>query len=153
MKVHEAMHRDVQLASPGQTIREAAAMMAAIDSGVLPVGDGDRLVGMITDRDIAIRGVARGLSPDAAVREVMSPEVKYCFENDEIDDVAQNMADLQIRRLPVVSQDKQLVGIVSICDIAKTCSPDTTGVAISGISKPGGPHSQSSDAISSQPTG
>ena len=145
MKVHEVMHRDVQIASPDQTLREAAAMMADIDAGVLPVGDQDRLVGMITDRDIAVRGVARGLTPDAPVREVMSAEVKYCFEDEDINHVARNMADIQVRRLPVLDRDKRLIGILSLGDIATQCGPAPAGKAISGISKPSGQHSQSSD--------
>jgi CBS domain-containing protein len=82
MKVSEIMTRDVCLASPKQSLRETAAEMAKHDVGVLPVGEKDRLVGMITDRDIAIRGISRGLGPDSPVREVMSAEVKYCFGRD-----------------------------------------------------------------------
>ena len=145
MQVNEAMSTDVRLANPDQTIREAAAIMAEIDAGALPVGDKDRLVGMITDRDIAIRAVAKGLKPDAKVRDVMSKEVMYCFEDEDIDDVAQNMADLKVRRLPVLNRDKRLVGIVSLGDIALTDGPDSAGEAICGISEPGGLHSQTSD--------
>jgi CBS domain-containing protein len=145
MQVNEAMSTDVRLANPNQSIREAAAIMAEIDAGVLPVGDNDRLVGMITDRDIAIRGVAKGLKPDAKVRDVMSKEVMYCFEDEELDDVAQNMADLKVRRLPVLNRDKRLVGIVSLGDIAMADGPDAAGEAICGISEPGGLHSQTGD--------
>lgn len=147
MKVHEVMHRNVQIASPAQTIREAAAMMAEIDSGILPVGEQDRLVGIITDRDIAIRAVAQGLTPNTAIREIMSPEVKYCFEDNDVDEVAQNMSDIQVRRLPVVNRGRRLVGIVSLCDMSKTTSPETVGATIAGISRPGGEHSQSTEAI------
>jgi CBS domain-containing protein len=80
---------------------------------VLPVGDNDRLVGMVTDRDIAVRGISHGLGPEAPVRDVMSAEVKYCFEEDDIDDLAESMASDQIRRLPVLNDKKRLVGIVS----------------------------------------
>ena len=83
--------------------------MAEFDAGVLPVGDDDRLIGMITDRDIAIRGVAKGKGPDTPVREVMSRDVKYCFDDQEIEDVARNMADIQVRRLPVV-EPRQAAG-------------------------------------------
>jgi CBS domain-containing protein len=145
MHVNEAMSRDVKIASPNQTIKEAAALMAEIDAGVLPVGDNDRLVGMITDRDIAIRGVAKGLKPDAKVRDVMSKEVMYCFEDEDIDDVALNMAELKVRRLPVLNRDKRLVGILSLGDIAMADGPDAAGEAICGISEPGGMHSQSAD--------
>jgi CBS domain-containing protein len=142
MKVQEAMSTNVKLAKPNQSIRDAAKVMADIDAGVLPVGDGDRLVGMITDRDIAVRAVARGLGPDTLVREVMSAEVKYCFDDEDVEDVAGNMGEIQVRRLPVLNRDKRLVGIVSLGDIAMTDGPDCAGDAICGISQPGGEHSQ-----------
>jgi CBS domain-containing protein len=145
MQIKEAMSDDVRISSPNQTIREAAKMMAEIDAGVLPVGDNDRLVGMITDRDIAIRAVAAGKGPDTPVRDVMSKEVNYCFEDDDIDDVAQNMADIKLRRLPVLNRDKRLVGIVSLGDIAMVDGPANAGEALCGISEPGGKHSQSLD--------
>ena len=100
MRVAEAMTQDVTLASPDDTIQQAAAAMAEIDAGILPVADGDRLVGMITDRDIALRAVARGLPPTAKVSEVMSREVLYCFDDEEIEAVAENLSEVQVRRLP-----------------------------------------------------
>lgn len=143
MKICDAMTRDVCVASPNETICDAARQMAAIDAGVLPVGENDRLVGMITDRDIAVRAVAQGLGPDTPIREVMSQEVLYCFEDDSVDDVARNMADQQVRRLPVVDRDKRLVGIVSIGDVAR-CEPGRqTAEAMAGIAQQGGAHSQS----------
>jgi len=145
MQVSEAMSRDVKIVNPNQSIREAARMMAEIDAGVLPVGDNDRLVGMITDRDIAVRAVAAGKAPDTPVRAVMSKEVKYCFEDDDLNDVAQNMAGIKLRRLPVVNHDKRLVGIVSLGDMALTDGPVNAGSALCGISEPGGAHSQSTD--------
>jgi CBS domain-containing protein len=137
------MTRDVRIATPGQSIRDVAKIMAEIDAGSMPVGENDRLVGMITDRDIAIRAVAAGKGPDTPVREVMSQEVKYCFEDEELDHVAQNMGEIQVRRLPVVNRDKRLVGIVSIGDIAQTEDTETAGEAVVGVSQPGGQHSQS----------
>jgi CBS domain-containing protein len=117
--------------------------MADIDAGAVPVGENDRLVGMITDRDIAVRAVAQGKGPDAKVREVMSEEVQYCFEDEDLDEVARNMGEIQVHRLPVVNRDKRLVGIVSLGDIARRGAPgNTTGEALSGISRPGGQHSQ-----------
>ena len=145
MQVREAMSDNVQIASPNQTIREAATLMAKIDAGILPVGDNDRLVGMISDRDIAVRAIALGKGPDTLVREVMSGDVKYCFEEDDVDDVAQNMADIKVRRLPVLNKSKRLVGIVSLGDLALTDGPDNAGEALCSISKPGGAHSQSAD--------
>jgi CBS domain-containing protein len=143
MKVSEAMTRNVCLANPDQTIREAAMEMANHDCGILPVQENDRLIGMITDRDIALRGIARGLGPDAKVSDVMTHDVKYCFEDDDVEDVAENMAEIQVRRLPVLNVDKRLVGIVSIGDLALECDDlDEIGEALGGISRPGGAHTQ-----------
>lgn len=112
------MSGDVRIARPQDTIAQAAGLMARHDVGSLPVGDGDRLVGFLTDRDIVVRAVAGGLGPDTPVREVMSTEVKYCFDDEDIDDVARNMAQQQVRRLPVLDRDKRLVGIVSLGNFA-----------------------------------
>jgi CBS domain-containing protein len=138
MKVSEVMTRDVRVANPEQSIREAAQLMAELDAGVLPVGADDRLVGMITDRDIAVRGVARGKAPDTPVREVMTADVKYCFDDEEVDHVARNMADIQVRRLPVVNRDRRLVGIIAIADLAANEDARVVGEAVSGISEPTG---------------
>ena len=140
MRVNEAMSRDVRVANPQQGIREAAKIMAEIDAGALPVGENDRLVGMITDRDIAIRAVAQGKGPDTPVREVMSKDVKYCFEDEELDHVSRNMAEIQVKRLPVVDRDKRLVGILALGDIAGKAGTRVTGRAVEGISRPGGKH-------------
>jgi CBS domain-containing protein len=138
MKVSEVMTRDVRVANPEQSIREAAQLMAELDAGVLPVGADDRLVGMITDRDIAVRGVAKGKAPDTPVREVMTADVKYCFDDEEVDHVARNMADIQVRRLPVVNRDRRLVGIIAIADLAANEDVRVVGEAVSGISEPTG---------------
>jgi CBS domain-containing protein len=145
MQVREVMSVQVNVANPRQSIREAAQMMAAIDAGALPVGENDRLVGMITDRDIAVRAVAAGKGPETPIREVMSADVKYCFADDEVDEVAHNMADIKLRRLPVLDDRKRLVGIISLADIALAEGPSPAGHAICGISEPGGDHSQSAD--------
>lgn len=142
MKVSNAMSRDVRVANPAQTIRDAARLMAEIDAGSLPVGDNDRLVGMITDRDIAVRAVAEGKSPDTKVSEIMSQEVLYCFEDQDLEDVSRNMADVKVRRMPVVDRDKRLVGIISLGDLARSEEPSTAGDTLSDIAKPGGQHSQ-----------
>jgi len=141
MKISQCMTPDVRMVSPDDTIERAAQIMGAIDAGVLPVSKGDRLVGMITDRDIAIRGVAEGCGPDAKVSQIMSQEVKYCYADEETDEVLDNMAQIQVRRLPVVDKDKRLVGIVSIGDLAKEQDHET-GEALRDIAQPGGPHSQ-----------
>jgi len=142
MKVRDAMTHDVRLAKPDQTIREAARIMAEIDAGSVPVSDNDRLVGMITDRDIAVRAVAQGKSPDTKIGEVMSHEVLYCFEDEELEEVSRNMGDVKVRRMPVVNRDKRLVGIISLGDLARHEEPAETGHAMSDIARPGGEHSQ-----------
>jgi CBS domain-containing protein len=140
MRVSEAMTREVRLCTPGQTIREVAKIMAEIDAGSVPVGENDRLIGMVTDRDIAIRAVAAGKGPETPVREVMSEHIHYCFDDEEIDDVAQNMGDIRLRRLPVVNRDKRLVGILSLGDVARSEGGETVGDAVVGVSQPGGAH-------------
>jgi len=106
MKVSEAMTQDVRVASPEETVQKAARTMASLDSGVLPVGEKDHLIGMITDRDIVIRGIAQGKGPKAKVRDVMTKDVKYCFDDQEVEEVTRNMGDIQVRRLPVLNRDK-----------------------------------------------
>lgn len=146
MKVREAMTRDVRLVRPDQTIRDAAKLMAELDIGALPVEENDRLVGMITDRDIAVRAVAEGKSPDTRVRDAMSKEVKYAYEDQSIEEVTQNMGDLRVRRLPVLDRDKRLVGILSLGDLAiDEGAQDEAGEALGRISRPGGQHSQSDE--------
>ncbi|HET7848967.1 MAG TPA: CBS domain-containing protein [Pseudolabrys sp.] len=142
MKVNEIMTRDVEVASPNETLEHAAKVMASLDAGVLPVGENDRLVGMITDRDIAVRGIARGKGPDARVAEVMSRDVKYCFEDQDVDEVCRNMGEIQVRRLPVINRDKRLVGILSLGDVAFE-GGDGIGQTLGRISQPGGQHTQS----------
>ena len=146
MQVREAMTKDVRIANPGQTIREAASLMSECDAGILPVGENDRLVGMITDRDIAVRAVAKGLGPDTPVRDVMSTDkVHYCFEDDDVDDVAKNMGDEKVRRLPVMDRNKRLVGIISLGDISKS-ETKAAGQSMEKITEPGGPHDQAKAA-------
>jgi len=142
MKVSKIMSRDVTLLNPDQTICVAASLMAEIDAGALPVGENDRLVGMITDRDIVIRAVAQGRSADTKVADVMSKEVLYCFDTDEIDDVARNMGKARVRRLPVVNRDKRLVGIVSLGDLARSDDATNIGQTVTRVSTPGGKHDQ-----------
>ena len=137
------MSRDVCVASPDQSICEVACNMAQIDAGAIPVGDNDRLVGMITDRDIAVRAVAAHKGPDTPVRDVMTREVRYCFEDESVDHVAKSMAEQRVRRLPVLDRKMRLVGILSLGDIALKQGKKAAGEAVSGVSRPGGPHSQS----------
>src|SRR5688572_31998172 len=143
MRVSEAMTRQVRVANPTQTIRDVAKMMAEIDAGALPVGENDRIVGMITDRDIAVRAVALGKGPDTPVREVMTTEhIHYCFEDEDLDDVAKTMGEHKVRRMPVMDRNKRLVGIVSIGDVAQS-EQKAAGNAVDKISEKGGPHTQS----------
>jgi CBS domain-containing protein len=119
--VSEVMTRGVRFVSPQENLQHAAQMMGELDVGVLPVCDDNRLVGMLTDRDITIRSTAAGKSPqDARVEEVMSTDVMWCFEDQPLDEVMLKMADSQIRRVPVVSRDEQhtLIGIVALADLA-----------------------------------
>ncbi|HEY4138431.1 MAG TPA: CBS domain-containing protein [Casimicrobiaceae bacterium] len=141
MKVSEAMTRDVRVASPNESIRDAARMMAEIDAGALPVGENDRLVGVITDRDIAVRAVAEGKDSTTKVRDIMSREVLYCYDDQDVDDVARNMGDVKVRRLPVVNRDKRLVGIISLGDVACKEDVEVSGDTVAQISQPGGKHS------------
>ena len=136
MNVREVMSRDVKIASPEDTLQHAAELMVDIDAGVLPVGENDRLVGMLTDRDITVRAVAKGKAPDRTkVREVMSPEIKYIYDDESLEDAAENMGKLQIRRLPVLNREKRLVGIVSLGDLALK-KKGKAGDALKGISQP-----------------
>ena len=142
MKVREAMTRDVRLVKPDQPIREAAKLMGELDIGALPVEENDRLVGMITDRDIAVRAVAAGRGADTPIRDVMSGEIKYCYEDQTVDEVTQNMGELRIRRLPVLNRDKRLVGILSLADLAQAERGQRVGNALRQIAQPGGEHTQ-----------
>jgi CBS domain-containing protein len=142
MKVNECMTRDVKIVSPDETIQQAGELMASIDVGILPVGEKDRLVGMITDRDIAVRGVARGKGPDAKIRDVMTTDVKYCFEDQDVGEVTRNMGEIQVRRLPVLNRDKRLIGIIALGDVAVDRDGNGTEQALRKISQPGGLHSQ-----------
>jgi len=141
MQISEIMSRHPLTLSPDQTVREAAEIMERAECGFLPVGENDRLVGMLTDRDIAIRGVGRGKGPDCAVREAMTDDVRYCRDTDEAEAVARNMGEQQIRRLPVVDGNDRLVGVVSLGDLALHAGGGAAGDALEDISRPGGDHS------------
>ena len=135
MNISEVMTRDVQVGSPDDVLQKAAQLMEQNDFGMLPIGENNRLVGMLSDRDITIRAVARGLVPDKAeVRDVMTSDVKYVYDDESIEDAARNMESLQVRRLPVLNREKRLVGIVSLGDLSQ-CEPDDAGDALQAISK------------------
>jgi CBS domain-containing protein len=136
MQVQDLMTHDVTTVNPDESLKKAARLMADLDIGALPVGENDRLVGMITDRDLAVRGLAEGCGPNTKVRQVMTPDVKYCFFDQDIEEITANMADIQVRRLPVLDHDKRLVGILALCDIAVSDDPEPAMEALSGISRP-----------------
>ncbi len=119
MIVKKCMTTKVELGNPNMSLLEAAKKMRDGDFGILPIEENDRLVGIITDRDIAVRGVAEGHDPKKVnVRDIMSERVLYCFEDQSLDEVAENLGDNQIRRMPVLNRQKRLVGILSIGDLA-----------------------------------
>jgi CBS domain-containing protein len=142
MKVSEAMTPVVQLCTPEDTIRDAAEAMAELDVGLLPVVKDDKLIGMISDRDIAIRAVGTGRGPDTRIGDVMTNDVKYCFEDQDLESVSWNMGDIQVRRLPVLDREKRLIGIISLGDIARRQAGDATAASLNQISRPGGQHTQ-----------
>ena len=144
MKITEIMTPNPEVIAPEQPIQHAARLMLDGDTGALPVGNGDRLIGMVTDRDITVRAVAEGRGPDTPVREVMSEKLLFAWDDQDVEDVAIQMSDAQVRRMPILSrQDERLVGIVSIGDLATQGDSDAAEAALSGVSEPGGEHNQS----------
>ena len=143
MKVNEILTHDPEVIRPETALIEAAQKMKSMDIGMLPICDGDRLVGVITDRDITVRGVAQGHDPKTArVQEVMTPEIIYCFDDEDVKEAAKTMEKKQVRRLPVLNRGKRLVGIVSLGDLAvRTNKEKLAGEVLERVSKPG--HSRS----------
>ncbi len=137
MKVLECMTKSVEIGRPDMTIREAAEKMRDWDFGILPIGKNDRLIGVITDRDIVIRAVAEGLDPQKSkIEEIISERVLYCYEDQDLDDVVRNLGDNQVRRMPVLNRQKRLVGILSLGDIAVTEEdPEKVDDALARISQ------------------
>ncbi len=139
MQVKDVMTRGAQCVRPANSLQEAARKMKDLDVGPLPVcGDGDRRVGMITDRDITVRATADGCDPKATtVKDVMTPDVVYCFEDQDVGDAARLMRDNQVRRLVVLNRDKRLVGIVSLGDLAvETGDEKLAGETLEHVSLP-----------------
>ena len=136
-KLKDLMSRDVKVISPDMSIREAAKQMRDGDFGMLPVGENDRMIGTISDRDIAIRAVAEGKGADTKVRDVMSEGIAWAYEDDSVEEAVKIMSERQVRRLPVVDRDKRLVGIVALGDFAVESSEiRPASQALSEISKP-----------------
>ena len=142
MKVSEVMTRDVQTVSPDQPVREAASFMLSADAGSIPVTEGERLIGMITDRDIAVRGVAKGHGPDTPVRDLMTGDLVIVRIDENVDDVATKMSEAQVRRLPVIDEDNRLCGIVSLGDLSRETDTETATQALEGVTQKGGQHQQ-----------
>lgn len=137
MLARELMTHGVECVSPDEKLREVAVKMRDMDVGSFPVCDGGRLTGMVTDRDIAIRCVANGADPSrTTVREAMSEELIFCFEDQSVDEVSQLMRQHQVRRLPVLDVDKNMIGIIAVADLALTASDEDTADAVEGISRP-----------------
>ena len=142
MKISEVMTRQVATVTAEQTVQEAASFMLQGDAGSIPVTDGDRLIGMITDRDIAVRGVAKGRGPDTPVRDLMSTGLVCARQDDETSEVAARMSEAQVRRLPVIDDSERIVGIVSIGDLTRESELEDAYVALEGVSAPGNQHQQ-----------
>ena len=142
MKISDVMTRDVATVRADQSAQEAASFMLEGDAGSIPVTENEQLIGMITDRDIAVRGVARGLGPDTPVRELMSEGLVVAKAGDSIQEVADIMADAQVRRLPVVDEQQNLVGIVSLGDLSRETEGEEAHEALEGVSQPGADHQQ-----------
>lgn len=131
MKVKDVMHESAEFINRDRTVREAAEMMAKGDYGCLPVEENDRMIGMITDRDIALRVVAKGLDPNVTkVSECMSKGIEYCFEEDDLMEVGEMMASEKIRRLPVINSSKRLIGMLSLGDIANNARDQSLSHAV-----------------------
>lgn len=142
MKVSEVMTRDVQTVRPDQPVQQAASFMLNTDAGSIPVTDGNRLVGMITDRDIAVRGIARGYGPETPVRELMTDDLVIVRLDDDVEEAAAKMSEAQVRRLPVLDGRERLCGIVSLGDLSRQTDSDCAAEALQGVSQPGGGHRQ-----------
>src|SRR3954462_694227 len=137
MQVSEILTREVETIRPETSAREAAQRMRSMDVGALPVCDGRRLLGMVTDRDLTLRILAEGRDPNATpVEAAMTPDVQYVFEEDDVQRAAQIMKDNQIRRLPVVDREKHLVGILAIGDIATHATDQLSGDTLEKVSEP-----------------
>ena len=148
-KISEVMSRDVQTVTPESTAQEAAGFMLSADAGAIPVTEGERVIGMITDRDIAVRGVAQGRGPETPVRDLMTSGAITAREDDDVEAVAIIMSDEQVRRVAIVGDDDRLVGIVSLADVSRSDQGEAASVALGGVTDPGGEHNQTGDGSAS----
>ncbi|WP_292058857.1 MULTISPECIES: CBS domain-containing protein [unclassified Brevundimonas] len=138
MKIRDVMSKDVQVARPEDTLQNVAGRMAAGDFGFIPVADGDRLIGALTDRDIVVRAVASGAGPEARVLDVLSRDALVVRADDDLKVALDLMSSRQIRRLPVVDKDGRLVGVVSLGDLSTRVKERYAGEALEEISRPQG---------------
>jgi CBS domain-containing protein len=136
MKVKDVMTRDCIYISPDSTLKDAAQIMKDQDIGFIPVAEDDKIIGMVTDRDIVIRAVSEGTEPDTEVRSIMSSNTYYCYDDQDAEEVCANMAEIKVRRLPVVNRDKRLVGVVSIGDLAQGVNKIKVGQTVQSITDP-----------------
>lgn len=137
MNISEVMTPNVRVVSPYDTLQFAAQLMEEIDVGLLPVTENEELIGTLSDRDITIRAVAQGLSPEETqVSEVMTSDALYVFDDQSIEEAAQDMSDFQVRRLPVLNRDNLLVGIVSLADLTLSEDSNAVNIALDGVSQP-----------------
>src|SRR5215831_14098155 len=142
MNVADCMTPNVRIASPKESICDAAKAMKEAETGMLPVGENNRLVGIVTDRDIVLRAIAEGKGPDTCVADVMSEELLYCYDDEDLDAAASKMSANQVRRLPVINRDKRLVGVISLGDLSQASDDDGSRAseALAGIADAGGAH-------------
>ena len=132
--IRDLMTTSVETVSPDHTAKDAAAFMLSADTGSIPVCDGEKVIGMITDRDIAVRGVAAGKGPECSVRDLMSSDVVFARDTDDPYAVAQQMSTAQVRRLPVLDADNKLVGIISLGDLSREADQSAANEALEGVS-------------------
>lgn len=137
MNISEVMTSNVRVVSPYDTVQFAAQLMEEIDVGLLPVTENEELIGTLSDRDITIRAVAHGLSPEETqVSDVMTSDALYVFEDQTIEEAAQDMSDFQVRRLPVLNRENRLVGIIALADLALSQDSNAVSTALDGVSQP-----------------
>ena len=136
MQVKDAMTPHAEWISPDVPLTEVATIMRDKGIGCLPVGENDRLIGMITDRDIVVRAVAQGKGDETPVREIMTESIRYCFEDDDVLDVARTMSELGVRRLPVLDRNKRLVGIVALSNFSSAGTDKARDTLLEGVATP-----------------
>ena len=134
MQIKDVMTPQCEWIAPEVTLEEAAKIMQDKDIGFIPVGENDKLIGAVTDRDIVTRALAKGASGSTQVRDVMTPQIKYCYDDQAVDSVCQNLSDIKVRRLPVVNRDKRLVGVVSLGNLSQA-QAEQSGEALQAITK------------------